>query len=238
MRIPVILLAAVFLAACATPPRDDDVQVLLIGEQHDAASHQLLHAEVVQALADRRRLAALAIEMAETGADTRGLPPGAAEPEVRSRLRWSEAAWPWAPYAPAIMAAVRAGVPVVGANLPRQDMSAAMRDDSLDAAVPPAVLAAQREAIREGHCRLLPEARVPAMTRVQLARDRAMARVLAQAVTPGKTVVLLAGSGHADPALGVPLHLPAHVVAKPVLLPPQPSGKDPCEALRGRMPRP
>ena len=43
----------------------------------------------------------------------------------------------------------------------------------------------------------------------QIARDRAMAQTLQQAARPGKTVVLLAGSGHVDPRLGVPRHLPA-----------------------------
>ena len=37
-------------------------------------------------------------------------------------LAWDDAGWPWAAYGPAVMAAVRAGVPVLGANRPRSRM--------------------------------------------------------------------------------------------------------------------
>ena len=68
---------------------------------------------------------------------------------------------------------------------------------------------AQQQAVRVGHCGLLPETQIAPMTRVQIARDRAMAQTLAQAAVAGKTAVLLAGAAHVDPALGVPQHLPA-----------------------------
>ncbi len=70
------------------------------------------------------------------------------------------------------------------------------------------------------------------MARVQIARDRAMARAVAEAAVPGKTVVLLAGARHVDETLGVPLHLPAGLRARSERLPEQPPKKDYCEQLR------
>ena len=225
------LLAALLfpvLAGCASPDakpvdtaRIDSLQaadVVLLGEQHDAPEHQRIHHQVVQALAARGKLAALALEMAPQGGMTIGLPRDAGEPAVRAALRWEDAAWPWAAYAPAVMAAVRAGVPVVGANLPRAAMRAAMADEALDAALTAAALKAQQQAMRNGHCGMLPESQIGPMARIQIARDRAMAVTIAEALTPGKTVVLLAGAAHVDRALGVPQHLPARLKVVSVAL--------------------
>ena len=181
---------------------------LLLGEQHDAAEHQQLQRDVVTALARRGQLAALAIEMAEQGRSTAGLARDSGEPEVRLALRWDEAGWPWQAYGPVVMAAVRAGVPVLGANLERSAMRQAMANEALDTHLPPERLAQQRDNIRTGHCQLLPESQIAPMTRIQLARDAAMARTVAGAVQTGKTVLLVAGGGHVSRTLGVPTHLP------------------------------
>lgn len=192
--------------------------VLLLGEQHDASAHQKLQQQVVAALADRGQLAALALEMADSGHSTASLPASASEAQTRSQLNWNNEAWPWAAYGPAVMTAVRAGVPVLGANLPRSDMRASMADTQLDQRLPGPSLKAQQQLIRQGHCDLLPEGQITPMTRIQIARDRRMADTLAQAVQPGKVVVLISGSVHADKQLGVPQHLPAALLVKSVRL--------------------
>ena len=192
--------------------------VLLLGEQHDANAHQAVQQQVVAALAARGQLAALALEMADSGQSSAGLPANASEEQTRSRLRWNNDAWPWATYGPAVMSAVRAGVPVLGANLPRSDMRASMADTQLDLRLPGPSLKAQQQLIRQGHCNLLPESQITPMTRIQIARDRRMADTLAKAVQPGKVVVLISGSVHADKQLGVPQHLPAGLQVKSVRL--------------------
>ncbi len=224
--VPGLLLAAIVASGCITvPPGTAErinalpaADVILLGEQHDAPEHQRIHHDVVQALAAQGRLAAVAIEMAEQGTSTADLRRTGDEELVRSTLRWNEAAWPWRAYGPAIMAAVRAGVPVAGANLPRSAMRAAMADTGLDGKLPAPALKAQKEAIRLGHCGLLPETQIGAMTRIQVARDIAMAQTVDAALVPGKTVVLIAGSAHVDRALGVPQHLQAGVKAHAVRL--------------------
>ena len=116
------------------------------------------------------------------------------------------------------MVAVKAGVPVLDANLLTAQMRQAMADTQLDGQLPGPALKAQHQLIRIGHCGLLPANRISPMTRVQVARDISMARTIEQAALPGKTVLLLAGSGHVDRALGVPQHLPVDMKIKAVLL--------------------
>lgn len=219
------------LSGCAAPaapePLDAKLQgllptpLLLLGEQHDAPEHQRLQRETVQHLAARGELAALVLEMSDRGRQTTGLGADASEARVREALDWRGAtnagAWPWATYGPVVMAAVRAGVPVLGGNLPRGEMRAAMAEPALDGALPAAALQTQRDHIREGHCGLLPESQIAPMTRIQLARDRAMARTALAALRPGQTVLLIAGNQHVRRDLGVPQHLPAGQAFKVVV---------------------
>lgn len=208
------------LSGCASMPPDAlqqqldrllPAKALLLGEQHDAPDHQRIARTVVQQLAARGQLAALALEMAEQGTSTQGLPPDASETQVQTALQWNDSAWPWQAYGPVVMAAVRAGAPVLGANLPRARMRERMADTSLDTRLPPDAWQAQQAAVRRGHCDLLPPGQIAPMSRIQVARDLAMAATLQAAAAPGKTVVLLAGSGHVDRHLGVPRHLPPEV---------------------------
>ena len=219
------LAAGLLLAACAsTAPLGAAEQArlaallpadaLLLGEQHDAPAHQQLQRQVVEWLAARGELAALALEMAEQGRDTRALPRDASEAAVQQALAWKDAGWPWTTYGPVVMAAVRAGVPVLGANLPATRQREVMRDATLDARLPPAALQEQERRMREGHCGLLPESQIRPMTRVQIARDIALADTVRAARQPGRTVLLVAGNGHVHRALGVPVHLPSDWVSK------------------------
>ena len=219
---------ALLLAGCAAlvlpTQRQHQLEVLLptdallVGEQHDIPEHQALERAIVAQLAARGQLAALALEMAERGSSTAALTPQADAAAVQQALHWQQSGWSWSAYGPAIMQAVRAGVPVLGANLPRTALADAQQDSSLDALLDSAALATQQEAIRVGHCGQLPEPRVQPMVRVQIARDRAMAQTVAEARRPGQTVLLLSGAGHTDPALGVVRHLPPALQYRTLLL--------------------
>ena len=192
--------------------------VLLLGEQHDAAEHQQIHQQVIALLAQRGLLAAVALEMADVGVTTAGLHPSSTEQQTKSALKWDEKDWPWQAYGPAVMTAVRAGVPVLGANQPRELMRANMGDNTLDGQLPGPALKAQQQLIRSGHCDLLPESQITPMTRIQIAKDISMANTLAKVALPGKVVLMVSGSGHTDRLLGVPQHLPATLKVKAVRL--------------------
>ena len=229
-----LLLCAV-LSSCASPPEAPvlrplsaealaitttrldallPMDVLLLGEQHDAAEHQQIHSQVIVLLAQRGQLAAVALEMADANLTTARLHPSSTEQETKNALKWNDGSWPWDAYGPAVMTAVRAGVLVVGANLPRDAMRGSMDDNTLDGQLPGPALEAQQQQIRIGHCNLLPESQITPMTRIQIARDMKMAETLKEVALPGKVALLLAGSGHADRLLGVPQHLPATLKVK------------------------
>ena len=183
-------------------------RLLLFGEQHDQPDQQRQVAEEVQALAARGELAAVVLEMAEQPHSSAGLPRDASEQQVRDALQWR--GWPWERYEAVVMNAVRAGVPVLGGNLPREQMRAAMGDAALDALLDDATRTLLVDAVRVGHCHLLPTTQEPGMVRIQIARDRAMAQVAATALRsapPGSTVLLLAGAMHSSLDRGVPLQV-------------------------------
>ena len=205
----------------ALPPYWQQIRptdALLLGEQHDAPQHQDIQTQVVAWLAGQGLLAALTLEMAKQGGSTQGLNAQASAAQVQTALDWDERAWPWAAYGPAIMAAVRRGVPVFGANLSSADLRAAMQDRSLDQTLTATALSTQQQRIRDGHCQLLPESQIAPMTRIQIARDRAMAQTIGRVALAGRTVVLLAGHGHVVRSLGVPQHLPASLTVSSVQL--------------------
>jgi uncharacterized iron-regulated protein len=202
------------------------VDALLVGEQHDAPEHQRVQRELVLSLAARRALASVVVEMAERGASTAALSADASEQAVQAALRWPQAGWDWAAYAPVVMAAVRAGVPVQGGNLPRAEIRGAMQKPSLQEDLlrigGAMAVQTQMDAVREGHCNLLPASQLEPMLRVQVARDQALAQTVAEQVAarpqPDQLVLMIAGAMHVDARVGAPLHLPSKINTKTVQL--------------------
>jgi len=122
--------------------------------------------------------------------------------------------WDWDFYKPVIDLALRQRIPLVAANVSPQDARLVVRDGldaalnatvrkafGLTAGVPPEVDAIQREAVFQGHCRMVPKAALGGMALAQVARDVWMAQVLRE--HPQSTVLLLAGNGHVRKDAGV-----------------------------------
>lgn len=219
-----LLCCCAWLSACAQrPPAPVDLNdllptpLLLLGEQHDAPEHQTLQRQALRQLLELGVASALVLEMSERGQQTAGLPTDASEQQVRETLDWTAernaGGWPWAVYGPLVMEAVRAGVPVIGGNLPRDQMRTAMTEAGLDATLTADALQRQRKNIRQGHCDLLPATQIAPMTRIQIARDRALAQTAQEALQAGKTVLLVAGHQHVRRDIGVPAHLPDQPLA-------------------------
>ena len=206
-----IFVAIGSLSACAqqaivrpTPP-----DVLLLGEQHDAPEHQQWQRDQVMQSARQGQLAAVVLEMADAGHSTQGLLPTASASEVQQALAWNDKGWPWRNYGPVVMAAVQAGVPVVGGNLPRTQMREVMQQTQWDTHLSATGWQRQLDAIRDGHCGLLPPSQLAPMARIQLAKDASMARTANQLRQDHKTVVIIAGRGHVLRTIGIPTWLPA-----------------------------
>ena len=122
--------------------------------------------------------------------------------------------WDWDFYKPVIDLALRQRIPLVAANVSPQDARLVVRDGldaalnatvrkafGLTAGVPAEVDAIQREAVFQGHCRMVPKAALGGMALAQVARDVWIAQVLRE--HPQSTVLLLAGNGHVRKDAGV-----------------------------------
>ena len=210
------------IAACSTPanaPMRFTQPVVLLGEVHDNAAQHALRLAAFKALLESGARPALALEqfdrdkqplidrlMAQTPAPDADALIGAAGGN----------GWLWPHYKPFIQLALHYGLPIVAANVSREDTRRVMREglaaSGFDANVPAAVLQAQAAGIEASHCGLLDAATAGRMAQAQVARDQFMAQVLQTHADRG--VVLLAGNGHVRIDLGAPLWLPAAVRAR------------------------
>ncbi|TBV03737.1 ChaN family lipoprotein [Stutzerimonas kirkiae] len=200
------LAPAQLLERLAAAPR------VLVGEQHDNPDHHALQVWLLQALATRREQGALLLEMLTP--DQQGavdavkarLASGQAVTDLQGELAWARG-WDWALYGPLVRHALRQPYPLLAANLEHGEMMRIYQEQpplagSASTAAP--VRQALLRQVREAHCGLLPESRMPAMLAIQQQRDRRMAEALLAAPLPA---LLFAGAYHVRRDLGVPLHL-------------------------------
>ena len=268
-------LGLALLPGCAQMPRGDERlpqliaalrsrPLVLLGEVHDNAAQHALRAEALQALFEGGARPALLMEQFDRdrqGDVDRALArPGVTIDEVIAAGAPDAAAlqgWTWPLYRPYIALALKFRVPVVAANVSRADTRRAVQQGltalGFDAGLPADIVAAQAEAIVDGHCGLLDAAQARRLVDAQVARDQFMARLLDARAATG--AVLLAGNGHVRRDIGVPRWLgPAargQVIAIGVLEEGDPSGAafdfalatapqprpDPCEGLRRSLPK-
>jgi uncharacterized iron-regulated protein len=178
--------------------------VVLLGEVHDNPAQHALRAQALRKLVASGARPAIAFEQFDREAQdaidrARRERPG----DVDYLIAQGKGApsWKWALYKPFLALALEYDLPIVAANLGRAEaMKVATGPGASDA--PAALVRAQEDAVRSGHCDLLPPDAVPGMARAQIARDR----TLAAAIVPyaGRGVVLLTGNGHARKDMGVP----------------------------------
>lgn len=221
-----------FIDAGTLEERLARARFVLLGERHDNPDHHRLQARLVGAMIAAGRRPAVGFEMltadqapaverflATRPTDAAGLGPA---------VGWEKSGWPpWRDYQPIADAAVRAGLPIVAANLDRDGTRAVRREGlaalgpdlvrrlGLDRPLDPATRADMVEEAQESHCGQVPEAMVGPMIDVQRARDAYMAARLAEA---GRTdgAVLVTGSGHVRRDRGIPVYLAALVEGAPI----------------------
>ncbi|MCE3262987.1 MAG: hypothetical protein K0R43_2066 [Pseudoduganella sp.] len=225
------LLAALALAACGSKHAVHDAapagaslsnpQVLLLGEVHDNKEGHRLRLDEL-----RRRVEAgwrPVIAMEQFDRETQGLldeaQKGCLDASCLIKVMGGKR-WDWQLYHPVIQLALTHQLPLVAANLSRNDASRVVRDGlaaSFDAAtiaayklnepLPADLRRGQEKAIQEGHCNMVSDLMLPGMVNAQVARDIWMAK-LVRAQLP-RDVVLIAGNGHVRKDIGVPRWLNA-----------------------------
>jgi len=195
---------------------------LLIGEEHDQARHHQIQARLITELAHQPRRPLVLMEMLAQDQQSTLRQYLARHPQdasgLGSAVGWEKQGWPdWTIYQPVAQAALDAQLTLAPANLPlsqvreiAQQPGAALPADQplarlLAQPLPKATQAKLEQALREGHCNLLPDSALPGMLLAQRARDAHMALRLRTASRQG--AILIAGNGHIRRDFGVPFYL-------------------------------
>jgi uncharacterized iron-regulated protein len=257
------VVALTSVVACAAPPATSETlrftqPIVLLGEVHDnAAQHTLRLAAFRQWLESGARPALLMEQFdRERQADIDRLRAQPTPPSADALIDAATPArsgWNWAFYRPFVELALQHDLPIVAANVGRQEARSIIREglaaQGFDAAVPADISSPLTATVRASHCGMLQEPMAARMALAQVARDQFMARQVQQHAARG--VLLLAGNGHVRTDVGVPRWLPADVRARSeaiglletgsgedpaaydrvLFTPPQPR-PDPCEAMR------
>jgi uncharacterized iron-regulated protein len=196
--------------------------IVLLGEVHDNPVQHGLRLEVLRRAFEAGWRPAIAMEQfdrehqvdIERARTERPLDADYLIEKAATEHGKSISGWNWEYYRPYVALALQYGVPLLSANLSRNDAQkivelgySAVFDDSMEHLLGldrqrPALQVVQENEIDVGHCHALPKEQLPAMARAQLARDAVMAGVLREHGAQG--VVLLAGDGHARRDIGVP----------------------------------
>jgi len=136
--------------------------------------------------------------------------------------------WDWSFYKPIINLALQYQLPLVAANLSREQAREVMKSGygavfdqktivqfGLDKPLPPALVRGQTEAVDQGHCKMLDAKMTEAMVRAQVARDVNFARLIESYASQG--VVLVAGNGHVRRDIGVLQWLSPEIASRVVV---------------------
>lgn len=205
---------------------------VLLGEVHDNSIHHRMRRDLIAALIRNGRRPAIAMEQfdrEQQAALDRAITEAPRDAErVRIESRFNDQGWHWPDYAPIVSLALDSGLPLVAANLSR-DQAFRIASSSTAAVLgaqavtalgldQPLPLAAQRKlerVIDDGHCGKVPVKILPGMVAAQRARDAVMAQILQRHADSG--AVLVAGNGHVRRDFGVPHYLRAQTSPETVV---------------------
>jgi uncharacterized iron-regulated protein len=213
--------------------RLQSTQYVLLGEVHDNGIHHRLRRDLIAALVRSGRRPAVAMEQfdrEQQPAMDRAIAEAPRDPErLRVASGFNNLGWNWPDYAPIISLALEAGLPLLAANLSRDqafriatsNAAAVLGEQTADTLglnkpMPPAAQRKLERVIDDGHCGKAPATIRPGMVAAQRARDAVMAQIVAKNADNG--IVLIAGNGHVRRDFGVPLYLqdgtaPANILA-------------------------
>jgi uncharacterized iron-regulated protein len=212
-RLAALALFVLAQACCAQAPAAPPI--LLFGEVHDNAAGHALRLNALEALLRTGARPAMLMEQFDRERQTAidRVLAGSAAPEVDQIILAGSGApasenrsWNWLFYRPLIALALQHGLPLIAANVSRDDARRVISDGlgatGFDAAVAPDIERAQAEAIEASHCGMLDAPQARRMASAQVARDQFMARQVEAHAQRG--VVLFAGNGHVRKDIGVP----------------------------------
>lgn len=212
-----------FISAEVLKKRVSMARFVLLGEVHDNPDHHRLQAELIRDVTASGRRPLLVLEMLPRSAqgkmDAFFASGDASASAFGTALDWEKRGWPdWEIYQPILEAALESDLKIVAGNIDRkitrnvaQRGFDALQDPKswgLNEDLPEELAAALNTVLMEGHCNLLPESALPAMRKVQRARDASMADAMVSASKPDGAI-LITGSGHVRADFAVPHYLGA-----------------------------
>ena len=223
-------LVAALCVGCATAPRvlPPELQALpaivLLGEVHDNAAQHALRLRAFEALLATGARPALAMEQFDRERQPQIDQVLAATPRPDADALIAAGAgrnpWEWSFYRPFVALALQHGLPIIAANVSRDDARQVMRQGlaatGFDDRVPDTMLQAHARGIEDSHCGAIDGATARRMALAQVARDQFMARIVEAQARRG--VVLLAGNGHVRTDLGAPFWLSPRTRARGVAI--------------------
>lgn len=193
---------------------------LIIGEIHDNPQHHQLQADLLAHFADSQD-AAISVGYEQLSVDQQPLLDAFHEQAATTAdsfgeaMAWSQTGWPdYAIYQPLFAATLERGLPIVPLMFPltttrdivSEGIEVALAEDAMARLRPDTLLSAEERTaveaeMQDAHCGKLPDAMLPAMVDVQIARDAFMAYRIVQAA---ERAVIITGNGHARRDRGIP----------------------------------
>jgi uncharacterized iron-regulated protein len=205
--------------------------ILLLGETHDNAIHHQLQAEMIAHLLKHNRKPAVAFEMLNRDQQDeidqfqkKSSAPNDADSFAHA-IDWEQSGWPdWPYYRPVFKIVLKAGLPVIGANLNHKLIRKVIRQGTEVLSPHYQELLAEyayndntrhelEADIFAAHCEMLPKKHLAPMLTAQQLRDISMSQVLLNKQT-ADGIVLIAGSGHIRNDYGIPFYLDKKAVNK------------------------
>jgi uncharacterized iron-regulated protein len=197
--------------------------VVFLGELHDDPAHHANQLRVLTDLIADGRSPAVAMEQFDRK-DQKALDSARRERPGDGRFAAERAdfnfkGWNWGLYAPIVDRAFAAGLPLIAANLSRDEAGEIVRHGlgsvsaeermalAVDRPLPGRAVGQLAAVISEGHCGLLPGQVVQGMVQAQRLRDAVMADTVLPYARRG--VVVIAGRGHARRDFGAPFYIAA-----------------------------
>jgi uncharacterized iron-regulated protein len=231
-----------FVASDELIRRAVDARLVMLGEAHDNAEHHRLQLQILDAMLRKGRKPALAMEQFDrryqTYIDEARSPAVPDSEKLAAAGRFDRKGWRWPDYKPLIELALAKNLPILAANLSREEARAVMKTGQPQqglAPADPAIASRLEQDIVDGHCGVRPPAAMlSGMVEAQRARDALMASVIAG--TGVKGAVLIAGAGHARRNRGVPLYLPVADAAEVLsigFIEVEPDAAPPLQQYRG-----
>ena len=206
------LLALALSVSCGhAPPRGLHFEqpVVLLGEVHDNAVQHRLRLQAFEGWLAAGARPALVMEQfdRERQSVIDRLRAQAPAPGADALIAAAgSAGWQWQFYRPFVALALQYGLPIVAANVSRDEARKVMREGleatGFNPAVPAELLMLLANDIEASHCGTLDGDTARRMALAQVARDQALAAAVEAHAARG--VLLLAGNGHVRIDAGVP----------------------------------